>query len=558
MFQKIAKLDYSRLFFHMAQLVLYIIAANLVLASVLFLLGRSISWWTLPVSFALAMGVLSYFYGDDDKRMLLPECILTLLCMIAFTMVIGRFYDISWDGNAYHKVAIGMLENGWNPVRELPEDAWAQADESFSGALIYCEAYCKVTWIFAASVYALTGNIESGKVYGILAIAVAFGLALYFLRKKGYQNLPSIGIAACIALNPIAVQQMLTYYMDGFLHTMLAILIIGLLMLSDKERFDAKVSASIVACAMLICGNVKFTGLLYGGIFCIAFYLWNCITERKWFLSGVRYAALAITTVCVCGFNPYVTNVMRHGSITYPLTGAGKRDIMSGNSPFEEQNHFRNVILSLFSKMDNYQNGSRHEAYLKLPFTIDWSYERPYLDIPDARLSGFGMLFSGALVLALIVLVIYLIRGKKNRTYAMVVMNLVVCLALTFGIKESWWARYAPYIYFIPMIGLLVAAKSEKRLMRGVGAVLAITLLLNSGLYVLPMKNLYARSMFINSYLEQMRSNDMMEVANKDFEGVYYNLKDKDILYIVNNEVWDDEDALRMEYQGTRYRYVSE
>jgi len=52
-------------------------------------------------------------------------------------------------------------------------------------------------------------------------------------------------------------------------------------MVEDTVLFNKKISISLVVASMVTCGNIKFTGLLYGGIFCIAYFLWDCYKNIK-------------------------------------------------------------------------------------------------------------------------------------------------------------------------------------------------------------------------------------------------------------------------------------
>ena len=276
------KNEIDNIIFHIVQLIIYIFACNLLVASTLFIFGKTISWSTLIISSFVATILLAIFYGENIHNTIIIELVCTVILIVLLTCVIEQIYDFSWDGNSYHKLAVGLLKNHWNPLKELPTLELTEGIGNYSnGATLWCEAYCKVTWIFAAALYALTGNIECGKVYTILGMMCAFGLVFYFLRKKGMKLSCSFALAICAGFNPIALQQMLSFYIDGFLQTILLMLIVALLMLEDKEKFNSKISASLVAALMIICGNIKFTGLLYGGIFCIVYYLWDCYKLLK-------------------------------------------------------------------------------------------------------------------------------------------------------------------------------------------------------------------------------------------------------------------------------------
>lgn len=560
--RKAQKIELEGFCLHIAQLLIYIFGFNILLAAVFFAIGMTISWYLLPISFLAAVVVLVIFYGKKVDVAIIYEIAFTIMLLVFFIYISGKVYDQSYDGNAYHKLAVGLLKNNWNPIKSLPTLELTEGPGKYSGCTLWCEAYCKVTWIFAASIYAITGNIESGKAYTLVGMMCAFLLTVYFLKKKGNRNSVCVILALTAGLNPIAVQQMDSFYIDGFLHTVLYILVLSLLMLEDSELFNHYTSASLVAASMIVCGNIKFTGLLYGGIFCIVYYLFGCYKKYKekasWFVpclkSGLCYAMLAAVTIFWAGSSSYLTNLIHHGTFTYPLTGGNKVDIMSGNSPFIEANHFKNLFLSTFSYMDSFTISSNRTVDLKVPFTFDWQRECGYVFSVDSRLSGFGILFSGIIIIALIIIVVKLVRMRKDKVFFLTLLNVLVCLGLTFGIKESWWARYAPYIYFIVLISLFLIFKSDAKYLKCMGAVFAAVVLTNNCLPFLSIPADLENGRYISESIEELNTNGSIEVYNQSFEGIYFNLKDKGVNYTINNDLVDSPDSNVLGYGSTLWR----
>lgn len=557
--RKLDKKNTVESFIHISQLIIYTFACNILFASTLFMLGRTITWVTLIISFLFAIVLLVIFYGKKTNgNTIIIEIMCTLTFFVVFTYVVGKVYDTAWDGNAYHKLAIGLLKNGWNPLKELPSLEISEGKGTFSsGNTLWCESYCKATWFFGASVYAMTGNIECGKGYTILGILCAFFLLYYFLRKKGVSFLNSVIISICGSMNPVAIQQIWSFYIDGFLHTVLLILIISLLMLEDKEKFDKKISASLVMTSMIVCGNIKFTGLLYGGIFCIVYYLWACIKNikcgnnwvNKCFKEGIFYFIMALITIFYAGSSSYLINYLRHGSFTYPLTGENKVDIMTSNSPFHEENHFKNLFLSLFSRKDNFTISSGLSPKLKIPFTVYWDSEKYFISTVDARISGFGILFGGIIIIALIIIMCFLVNSIKRKKVGIILVNIIVCLALMFGMKESWWARYSPYIYYIVLIALGIALLNNNKIVRWIGIAFATVVIVNNTLPLIDTGDVFKNSQYIYNEIIELKSNSVIDVCTTDFEGVYYNLKDKGVYYYVNRELVNENDVNIFPYQ---------
>ena len=547
---------------HIFQILLYNFAVELLLAAVLFLVGFGISWWFLPVCFCTSVLLCCLI---DKKPVTLTEILICLFLLVLFAWISGRFYEFNYDGNAYHKVAVGLLKKHWNPLRELPSMSIAEGNIPGFESNIWAEAYCKSTWIFGAGIYAITGNIETVKCYTLIGMACAFFLVYHYMRKKDYCRWKTIFMASIAAFNPVAIQQMFSFYLDGFLHTMLIILVVSLLMLSDRKTFDVKVSASMVATSMIVCGNTKFTGLLYGGIFCIAYYLNDCYqykkTEKQWFgkicKESLLYIGLLIVTVVWAGASPYMTNLIRHGSPTYPLTGEGKMDVTQWSSPFAEQNHFKNVIFSLFSRMDNFYYTSGKRPTLKIPFTFDQE-EVDLTALVDTRISGFGVWFGGLLIVAFVIMVIWLIKSPYNRQKQLIGLNTLVCIGLTFGIQESWCARYSPYIYMLLLIAFFVLLNSKKKAVMIFTAVFSLAILFNNCLPLIHKGEVYRSSRAIDRSFQELKEAGPIEIHNGEFEGVYFNFRDKGIDYRVNNELTEGEGTHVAMYIATLWKERNE
>lgn len=560
------EIHFSSFCLHAAQIFLFTMAAELLLTALLFVLGVSMQWFYLPLSFVIGVLCSALFWAEEKTslRQAIYEILFCIILFAFFSFVSGLFVDVSWDGNAYHKLAVGLLKDGWNPLKQLSSDY--SPEGAFSGQnSLWVEAYCKATWIFGTSVYLLTENIESAKAYTQIGMLCAFLITVYYLKKKGRGTVFCTIFSLAAAFSPVAVQQFDSFYVDGFLHSMLYILVIALLMGCEEDVFDIRISAGLIAAAMIICGNIKFTGLLYGGIFCIAFFVMKSIFAavehpKSWFAvrakRGAAFFFLAIVTILWAGNSSYLTNLLRHGTPCYPLTGKNPADIMTDNSPFTEVNHLKNLFYSLFSRTDNFLLADVLEqnrtATLKIPFSVNWSTERIYCWVPDARIAGFGVFFSGILIICLGIIIYRLIRMKKDERFFRLLTLLIVCFGLTFFVKESWWARYSPYIYFIVLAALYLALESEKKPRKWLGAALAVLLLVNNLLPVCRMPERWRYSQQVYQGISGF-SGKSVYVYSSYFPGTYYNLKDKDVYYFVEPSLQQDPECSSL-YWDVRWK----
>jgi len=545
------KTSVSKFVFHVAQIYLYLMVSNLLIASTVFMFGGTIGKYLLPLSFVVAIILTGIFYDGKVGCVYFYEAAVSIVLFCVLTYWIGEIYDNSWDGNTYHKLAVGLLKNHWNPMdisssRRILESILQI--KSNSGHFIWVEGYPKATWIFGASIYIITENIECGKVYTIIAMFCVFAFTNYYLKMLGKSKRFCFLFSLAAALNPIAVTHLRSFYVDGYLHLILYILVLSLIMNADKKHtISSKISKSLIASAMIVCGNIKFTGLFYGGVFCIAYYVWYCAVSfidkkkdlfQKCLKSFCLLASLGIVTIFWAGSSAYYTNLVNHNTLMYPLTGNNPRDIITNHLPFPNANHFKNFIISLYSKMDNFffQRNPERTPELKIPFTIyDEEIKIWRLSEIANRISGFGIWFSGIFTLSIIAILIKLFCIKEKRQFFFLMMNLFVNFFLCFFLKESWWARYAPQIYFIALIGFFIVLNAKKSVL--IECLFSLIIIINSFFFLAPFTYLLQRTPKTQTIFNAAQQLEKVFIAPNDFEGVYFNLIDAKINYVIDESL---------------------
>ncbi len=565
----------AKFFLHISQLILYFFASNLLISSAVFIVGGKITPLLFTMSMVSAVLLLILFYDSNlNRRIIIEILIFTVLLMISIGFS-GMIIDSTYDGNSYHKVAVGLLRNGWNPVFELPSGS-VMLDVLKTNAthdIIWVESYGKAAWVFGASIYAVVGSIECGKAYTLLSMFCVFGLTFYFGRYKGKNALFCSVLSFIAALNPIAVAQLDSFYVDGFLHEVLYLLVLSLFInLQDDSMLSSATSASLVASAMLVCSNIKFTGMLYGGIYCIVYFLFYCIREKKkdhpdWTKNCVKrcmaFTVLALCCIIWAGAPTYMTNLIRHGTFTYPITGNQPVDIMTPNSSFSTVNHFRNWFISLFSKMGNYfaLTDAGTSPQLKIPFSVDFNTELEYLLTPDTRISGFGLFFSGLFLVAIIVTVIKLFQMKKDESFYLCFVNTAVNFIICFAISESWWARYAPYNYFVLLTGLYFILDNvshydgrKKIATKTVATLISVLCIINSLLFLKGTSNGINYSRTINHMITELNTYDKIYIDCGTFPGACFNLLDAGVNYEINYNLIENEQSNNLYYMGIQWQ----
>lgn len=517
-------------------------------------LGIKISRWHFPVACVLAAGIIGLFMRKDGWKKYICVVAGTLIVLLIIIVLSGKVVDVSWDGNTYHKDAVGALKNGWNPYQEDYITFYKNSrlrdmdylDDKIELTKGFWQTYyAKGTWYIAADIYAMTGQISNGKAYTIMIMFVLFGLVLPYLTEKKLEIIEAVLGGILVSCTPVTLIQMFSYYNDGVLALLLETIIISFLILMDQRCERGMVEKYLWVCtSIMIIIQVKFTGLGYAGFFCallFVFWAYRLFKEKKYKEIGsavMIFAATVIFSVVVVGWNPYVTNALEKGNPFYPLAGEGKVDIVSYNQPasFEKKNTIEKLVTSLFSYTDNIQKASGMEPKWKIPFHITKT-ELEKLSQIDLRIAGFGVLFSGILLLSILCIIGVwrkLYRSKKNIAW-IVLGFLGVIIGLLSGISESWWARYSPYLYFVPLVALVLACLYDKGIWKQyVSKVIMLLLLLNSAFVVFYGVNVKIQKSSEEKQILQQLSNTGKSIRlqkNNTFVGCLYELDDRNISY---------------------------
>lgn len=499
----------------------------LLLTTLLFALGKPISAAHLPLA-ALVTAGCAWFI---TKRFAPEKPLKTFSLVIGVNAIIfvvglvglGSFYDLSWDGQTYQQEAIIQLTNGWNPLRDTPLSTIHE---------VWINHYPKAPWIFAATVYKLTGDLENGKVFNAIFFfmtAFFYLAALLTFRPNGLGKAALLSLV--VALNPVFVNQLLSYYIDcqiaGFLLSAIALCYLAY---SKQDKLLAL--ALVLAIILLV--NTKFTAIVYvlvltGGL---AGWLF-CAKQRR----GARTVLLIgagglLVGLLVVGFNPYVSNTLSKGHPFYPLAGKGAVDIwdpatsQSMELPvgFRQANSFKKLFVSLFTYSEN--PGFKKPRY-KIPFTYEKNELLWFAEKSDLRLGGMGPLFSGVLVLTVLMALILTAELRKQKDP--LVLSIFGVTAIIFvsvlANPESWWARYVPQLWLVPVLlalpGIYLINKKSLKLL---GWAIILVLLVNSSMILW----FYLHAQCNKSYALEQQLTAIVEIQREfkqpvlvDFRGFY-------------------------------------
>lgn len=534
--------------------IILVLTTIISLTGITFIFGGSIGYWQLPLSVILATFITFYINGKNIKKLLLT-ILLASTISVGSLFICSEYYDTYWDSNGYHKDAVGALKNGWNPIYQNYIDFYEEkgnrnmeliGDEIEGSNGFWQTHYTKGIWYTSANIYKFTNDIEMSKITNILLIYISFSLVLAVCYKYSQKLLLSFIVALLFSCSPVTIVQMLSYYNDGALYNTLLILVISLLLyISEKNEKNLNEILIWIFCSIVFISNIKFTGLGYGGIMCIGIYLYYLISKYKEkrikevIKPTIIFVSAVLFGVLVVGFQPYVTNTYYKGNPLYPLAGKDKVDIVTYNEPseFHEMNTVEKFFISLFGKSQNINERSEVLVQTKTPFII---YPEEFLDLQkaDLRISGFGLYFSGIFIISLGIITFYLIKYFKTNKKIFICTSILVLTitGLIVFISESWWARYTPFVYFVPLIAIFFLIKNYKiDINKTYFAIVSIIMILNLSLFIEHnlMVNLEQSRQIRKTLKWYEKKNKKITIVDSynNLAGYIYTLEDRNIEY---------------------------
>lgn len=446
---------------------LNIIFFSLALSTLLFLVGIPVSPLHLPAAI-LGAAAVSWQFQERSWRGLGLVLILGLGILALCLLLAGYVDDWSWDGNSYHKGIAGALSMGWDPLRESYYDFARPYPFLAHCTETWYDSYPKASELFAACVHVLTGNIEAGKCFNLLAMAAVFFLAWGMLAEtRLFKHWQAAICAGLCVLTPVSTSQIFTFYNDGFLAGMLLLCLMGLLYFTFYPGGRRTLLAGYLILVSISVGfNIKFSSVLFFAILCLTFFGYWAVKElRSGTLSqAVRalrgrfclLAASVLSGTLFLGSTAYVTNTVRYLNPVYTMIGPGSTEIITSQVPtvFQPMSHPVRFLASLFSRTNTSLEIEAVEW--KLPFTFSTAelYSAPSCDV---RTAGWGVLFSGIFLISAAAVVLALRRCRRSRPE---VFRLTVVLSAMLGLSVLFipglcWARYFTALFYVPVAALL-------------------------------------------------------------------------------------------------------
>lgn len=481
-----------RLTFTIACVFLGFLCASFMLASLGFLLHIPITPLHLPLAFAISLIPL---FLAKSREILLGGAV--VLGGFSLSLVLSALlYDYSWDGRAYHQIGILYFANDWNPVWQKMADI--ESLLPYLSHEIWVEHYLKFSEVVASSIVSAFASIapssldtiELGKALNFIAVFGAFLYSVSVLAKF-IHPLPATIISLFASFSPVVGAQIATYYVDGLLS---CALLVAFCAIVDREFYRRQLVDSspseisslkramfarscILAGALLAMASIKLTGIAYAGFIGLGYLVY-----LLWFYPFKEAKPLIVlglitgSLILACNANPLLTNLASGKHFGYPLLGKDKIDIIIGQQPkvFDELNSGTKLLYSLFSRTQNCT--AQCTPQLKAPFS------RLHDEAPnvDTRIAGFGAYFSGAVLLSALMVVLFA-QGFRRKE----ILGLLVLVTGSFLINpESWWARYVPQMYFVPLLVLVASYYLSKPPLSSLLRIaLLLTITINTALY---------------------------------------------------------------------------
>jgi hypothetical protein len=314
------------------------------------------------------------------------------------------------------------------------------------------------------------------------------GFALFM--ELGMNKCKSAVCAMLIALNPVITCQLVSYLVDGFMISFLFISIVAIM------RWFRKPTLFVILIAMMsavLCITSKFTGLVYLCFFIAAGGIYILLKERKliWKYLVIQSASLLLG-IAIFGWNPYITNTISRGNPFYPILGSSAYPSLSaiGQDPIElyetphnmmGRDRFTRLAYAIFGRPGAQPYLPGENAAIMFPFDIGWKDFQVYY-FHDVRISGFGPLFSGVLLLSMILLVFVL--SHKNTPGLFIILLCVAIILSLLVSPHTWWARYGPQLWLLPIVAIIAGFTITNNRIILWGARILVAILLINGILI--------------------------------------------------------------------------
>ncbi len=431
--------------------VLVYCALAMLIVTISHICGYPLQRWHAAAAGILTAGALALAVWKDpagSRPVIFFGTILVLFGAIAAsTAVAGSFFDITYDGQMYHQSSVISLARGWIPVHDPDNPSIEFFSRHFPRGIELC----------AAVIYSVTGALEKGKAINFIMLFAAFTSTLSaLLSATRIRTSVALLISLVAALNPVTVNQLLSYYIDG---TMGAVFCVIIALLFRWFLAPTRFTLPSLASALVVFLNIKFPAVAYAAMILAAAAVVH-LFRGEW-KRMVRFlmttAAACIVALTVAGFSPFVTNALRHAHPLYPVMGSVQIKLID-DQLLNYYNPQDNRVTMLFQSVFSASDIIARERRWKIPLTYTKQEIRSFF-FSDVRVGGFGPWF-GAIAIVSLSLGAVLAYRRYPRSIVILVTGCSL-LATVLVNPGCWWARWVPQLWLVPVLVLLYAVSDD-------------------------------------------------------------------------------------------------
>lgn len=403
---------------------------------------------------------------------------IALILVFSSMYISMNSYDCSFDGQWYHQDAIIAMSDGWNPIWDFPI---SNADASGSNAN-YINHYPKASWTIQAVIFRLTGNIEAGKSLHFFYWFSFLLLLTNFLKSRfSLSWVKTTLLVLFLSVSTISLGQAHSFYVDGILYSLLGIFVIFLI---DFLYYN-KPSGWLLILAFIVLVNIKFTGLVYGGVLMLGGAIWVLARQKSKFKNSIiKFSLSVVLGVGIVGYPTYIRNTFSKGHPLFPIMGKKNEGKMIAEVQYPQDFFKKNRIQKFISAHGSIPIYTDHDhASIRKPLFNSRLIKEsvPYFkNHQPVTMSPFGPFEGELLVLFIPVLFVFFIRKQPIELYVLTSILIVSVLIQ----PEFWNLRYAPQLLLILAIFVLASMKHKNIWVSGYAMFFSFLFIINSAFAV--------------------------------------------------------------------------
>lgn len=518
-----------------------------------FFIHIPINHLTLITAFVAYIWTLSlYFSLGRLAAQLQSRCYKALALFVVFfvatvllSLASGLTYDTSWDGQGYNQTAIIAFANGWNPVYQPA----IQLHQKLVSQ-VFAEGYPSALWEVQASFFTLTNKMNTAKVVNVYIAVISAVVSYSFLRKLRISQLLSSVLTVLLVAHPVYLIQLLTFMQDGFGYQVILISVVSLLLyISDHKAIWALV-VFMMSLVLLVSTKYSFVPVALG-LSVIGFWivLNNLMNKRYTITAPIKATLGAAFVVClVFAYLPYVRNTVVFG---YPFYPTNIPDLMGSvkftNIPKNLNSDNKAVLFfyGIFSKSQAADSGDPNSesntAELKVPFTFTHAEVTESGGIFNNRVGGLGPLFSGAVVTALLILLVatFTAQDKADR-YTVYAALAAVFVVIVFSLLTPApnLHRYVTYLYLLPFV-VIIPLLHQRKIIKYATYFTVLLLTCNAVLsfYAVYIYNLDTQTELHDELTRLSSSGKTYKVSAQNFYSNYNLLAENGVSFVITDHL---------------------